>query len=94
VVFEMPFNEKTRFMISCEHHDYIEIACTYKYPIRLTMVCGEVLECTALDTSLNEDRAECIKVDVSGVSRLVVLDDILEMEARVKNPHFNSVKFR
>jgi len=80
-------------MISCEHHDYIEIACTYRYPLRLTMRSGEVLECIALDTGLNESRAECIKVDASGKNRLVVLDDILEMEARVKNPHFNSVKF-
>jgi len=80
-------------MISCEHHDYIEIACTYRYPLRLTMRSGEVLEGMALDTGLNKTRAECIKVDASGKNRLVVLDDILEMEARVKNPHFNSVKF-
>lgn len=80
-------------MISCDDYDYIEIACTYKYPIRLTMRSGEVLECIALDTSLNESRAECIKVDVSGINRLVVLDNILELEVRVKNPHFDSVKF-
>lgn len=80
-------------MISCEHHDYIEIACTYKYPLRLTMNSGEVLECVALDTGLDANGAECIKVDVSGINSLVVLDDILELEVRVKNPHFNSVKF-
>lgn len=80
-------------MISCDDYDYIEIACTYKYPIRLTMRSGEVLECIALDTSLNESRVECIKVDVSGINRLVVLDNILELEVRVKNPHFDSVKF-
>jgi Rho-binding antiterminator len=54
---------------------------------------GEILECIALDTGLNENRMECIKVDVSGINRLVVLDDIVELAARVSNPHFNSVKF-
>lgn len=82
-----------KLMISCERHDYIEIACTYRYPIRLTMKSGEVLECIALDTNLNENREECIKVDISGTNNLVVLNDILELECRVKNPHFDSVRF-
>ncbi|MDF5463594.1 Rho-binding antiterminator, partial [Vibrio parahaemolyticus] len=51
-------------MISCNDYDYIEIACTYQYPIILTLKSGEIIHCSAKDTSLNNEREECIKVEV------------------------------
>ena len=80
-------------MISCEQHDYIEIVCTYKYPIKLTMKSAVVIKCVALDTCLDENRLECIKVGIDGVDNLVVLDDISLLEVCVSNPHFSSVTF-
>ena len=80
-------------MISCEQHDYIEIVCTFRYPIKLTMKSGIVIECIALDTKLNENKVECIKVDLKGDDRLVVLDDISTLEVCVDNPHFSVVYF-
>lgn len=80
-------------MISCDQHDYIEIACTFRYPIKLTLRSGAVIECIALDTKLDENKHECIKVDVKGTEVLIVLTEISMLEACVENPHFHSVTF-
>ncbi|WP_281559954.1 Rho-binding antiterminator [Thalassomonas sp. RHCl1] len=80
-------------MISCDQHDYIEIVCTFQYPIKLTMKTGIVVECIALDTKLNENRDECIKVDLNGAERLFILDNISVLEVCVDNPHFHTVSF-
>ena len=80
-------------MISCNEYDYIEIVCMHRYPIKLTMKLGEVIEGVALDTQRNEAREECIKVDVSGTEELIVLDNISRLEVGVENPHFQAVSF-
>lgn len=80
-------------MITCDQHDYIEIVCTFRYPIRLTLKSGIEIECIALDTKPNENKAECIKVDLNGDENLVVLDDISKLEVCVDNPHFQLVSF-
>ncbi len=80
-------------MMHCDQHDYIEIVCTFRYPITLTLKSGVIIECVALDTQLNENKKECIKVDLKGTERLVILDDITTLEVSVDNPHFNSVTF-
>jgi len=80
-------------MINCNQYDYIEIACMYRYPIKITMNTGEVIECTALDTPRNEAREESIKVNTEGTKSIVVLDGISKLEACVENPHFRVVSF-
>lgn len=81
-------------MISCEHHDYIEIACLYNYRVRLLLDSGAELEGTAVDTGRNQSNDECIKVRVGNADNLVVLDSITSMEVLVENPHFNRVTFK
>lgn len=80
-------------MMSCDQHDYIEIACTFRYPVRLTLKSGDIVEGKALDTQRNEARQECIKLALAGEEILVVLDEITRMEASVDNPHFQTVSF-
>ena len=80
-------------MISCDQHDYIEIACTFRYPLKLTMKSGVVIECIAVDTKLNENKAECIKVLINGSDSLVVLTDVASLQVCVENPHFQQVIF-
>lgn len=80
-------------MISCSDYDYIEIACSYRYPIRLTLKSGDIVDGIAKDTALNNDREECILVESDNAERLVVLDNILKMEVCVENPHFKLVTF-
>lgn len=88
-------------MISCELHDYVEIACMYRYSIRLIfkVVSGEdteanrVMEGIACDTARNSAGKECIKILFAGGEELIVLDMISKMEVLVDNPHFKQVVF-
>ena len=80
-------------MITCDQYDYIEIVCTFRYPIKLTMKSGIVIECIAIDTKLNENKVECIKVNLKGDESLIVLDEISKLEVCVDNPHFHTVSF-
>ncbi|MDO6718644.1 Rho-binding antiterminator [Psychrosphaera sp. 1_MG-2023] len=80
-------------MISCNHYDYIEIACMNRYPIKVVMKAGDVINGIALDTALNKKKQECIKIHVNNADRLVVLDNISTLEVSVKNPHFQRVSF-
>ncbi|WP_448245684.1 Rho-binding antiterminator [Thalassotalea agariperforans] len=80
-------------MITCEHHDYIEIVCTFNYPIKLTMKSGVMIECIALDTKLNHNKVECIKVAHQECEKLIILDEIATLEVCIANPHFHSIAF-
>lgn len=80
-------------MISCNEYDYVEIACMYRYPIKLMMKTGEVIECIALDTHYNSDREECIKVSIERTESEVIIDNISKLEVCIENPHFKQVCF-
>lgn len=75
-------------MISCSDYDYVEIACMHRYPVRLSMKNGQKIEGTALDTTRNDVKAECIKLSQQSGERLVELDQIASIEALTANPHF------
>ena len=80
-------------MISCEHHDYIEIACTFRFPIKLTLRSGRTVFGVARDTQFNSDRDECIELENNGQANLVVLEGIAAVEVCIKNPHFQTIRF-
>ena len=82
-------------MISCNEYDYIEIVCMYRYPIKITLKSGSVVNCIALDTQRNESREECIKVktDAEELETLVKLSNIATLEVCIENPHFKVVSF-
>lgn len=76
-------------MISCDQHDYVEIACMYNYLIKITLKSGSELEGTALDAQYNDSREECIKIKFNDTEKLVVLESISKIEALIENPHFH-----
>lgn len=78
-------------MMSCDQHDYVEIACLYRYVVKLTLKSGEEVTGIALDTRRNVQRQECIAIN--HIDTLIALDAVASMEALVKNPHFNRVTF-
>lgn len=79
--------------MKCEHHDYIEIVCMYRYPIKLTLHNGDEIDCTARDTGFDDSRQECIKVEQGGTEKWIVLDNIAALAVCVENPHFDKVDF-
>ena len=80
-------------MISCDKHDYVEIACMYNYPIKITLKSGSELEGKALDTQYNDSREECIKIKLNDAEKLVVLESISRIEVLIENPHFHVFSF-
>lgn len=80
-------------MVSCNEYDYVEIVCLYHYLIKLTMKVGQVIEGIALDTQYNDQREECIKVNVGGIETIIPLDTISILEVAIDNPHFQRVSF-
>ena len=79
--------------MNCNEYDYIEIACLYQYPIKLTTKIGDIFHCKALDTQYNQNREECIKVNIEGDEQLIILNDLSTLEICIKNPHFTLVSF-
>lgn len=80
-------------MLSCTQHDMIEIACMYRFPVKLTLKSGSVISGTSVDTRHNEHQQECMVLEADGVETLVVLEDIAKMQAGIKNPHFQEISF-
>ncbi|MDD1783659.1 Rho-binding antiterminator [Enterovibrio sp. ZSDZ35] len=80
-------------MIKCSDYDYIEIACLFHYPIKLTLKMGEAIEGIAQDTQRNQAKDECIVLDIQGDHQLIVLDTISAIDVLIENPHFRHVSF-
>lgn len=80
-------------MISCDRHDYIEIACMYHFLVELTLNNGENVTGIAQTIVHNEQREECIQLSNEGKSITVVLTDLVEMRALKANVHFDRVGF-
>ncbi|MGB0835687.1 MAG: Rho-binding antiterminator [Psychrobium sp.] len=79
--------------ISCNLYDTIEIVCMYRYPVTLLLKSGDEVIGIAVDTALNEQKAECIALDCNGKQILVVLDELKQMRVNVDNPHLTVVEF-
>ena len=80
-------------MISCDRHDYIEIACMYHFLIELSLKSGECVTGVAQTIVLNEKREECITLTHNNESIAIVLTELVSMRALQANPHFNVVTF-
>jgi len=81
-------------MISCEQHDYIEIACMYRFNVSLQLDTGDIVEGIALDTKTNSTGRECIALKLCNGIELVPTDSILRMDALTQNKHFTFITFR
>lgn len=80
-------------MISCEHHDSIELVCLFHYPVAITLSSGSVITGTAQDTQRNDQHEECIRIHTVSGDELVVLDRIRTLNVLVENPHIRDVVF-
>ncbi|TMO82005.1 hypothetical protein CWC16_02440 [Pseudoalteromonas sp. S3776] len=80
-------------MISCNHYDYIEIACMHRLNIELVLKNGVSVCGVATDTKRNALKQECIAINVSGELKLIVLTTISVLKARESNPYFDHVNF-
>lgn len=80
-------------MLSCHEYDYIELMCTFQYPLRVTLKSSKVYYVKAIDTARNAQQDECLKALEEGNVVLIRLDDIQEIRSEVKNPYFETLTF-
>lgn len=80
-------------MIACHLYDNIELACLYRFPVKLQLRNGMCSRGKAVDTAFNDNREECLSLNTPEGDQLVVLDDITRMEVLVRNPHFMAMDF-
>lgn len=78
--------------ISCELHDYLEIACLYGYQVKLTLTDQQTLEGKALDTLTTAEKREYLLID-NGEKQQVELGQIKKLQVLTPNAQFTEVVF-
>lgn len=80
-------------VISCAVHDFIEIACTFRYEIKLEFITGRALQGKAITTETGKDKKEYLLIEYSQQVHKVELINIRKMTAMQPNPHFDCIMF-
>ncbi|MGR8981404.1 MAG: Rho-binding antiterminator [Gammaproteobacteria bacterium] len=78
--------------ISCELHDYLEIACMHGYRVKLTLSDGQTLEGKAVDTLTTAEKREFLVIG-NGQRLPVELFRLVKMETLTPGALFKSVDF-
>lgn len=81
-------------MISCAQYDYVEIACMYRFEVKLIFKNGNYVQGTAFQTAYNENKEECIVLKTERGNEKIALEELAAIEAVTKNPHFEKIDFR
>lgn len=82
--------------ITCEQHDYLEIACTFGLVITVEMIEGEKRVLTPKDTQITSDKVEWL-IGLAHPDRTetkIRTDSIASIRAINSNPHFDTVVFK
>jgi Rho-binding antiterminator len=80
--------------ISCELHDYLEIACMYGYRVRLTIKNHQTIEGKAIDTVTTAEKREYLVIDNGQKKHEVELNQLGKMEVLTPNAKFKKVSFQ
>ncbi|MGR8941188.1 MAG: Rho-binding antiterminator [Gammaproteobacteria bacterium] len=78
--------------ISCELHDYIEIACMHGYRVRLKLKDGRIIEGKAVDVITTPEKREFLLLD-NGQKQQVELNQLVKMTPLTPNASFKEVLF-
>ncbi|WP_024298474.1 Rho-binding antiterminator [Methylomicrobium lacus] len=78
--------------ISCELHDYIEIACMYGYRVKLEFKDGQSLEGKLVDVMTTAEKREFLVID-NGQKQQVELNQLARMTTLTPNASFKEVAF-
>lgn len=79
--------------ISCQLHDYIEIACLYKLEVSIALNNGIISQGSAMTTETTPERQELLILKTASGPQKINLSDIKSMTAMAENPHFNRIDF-
>ncbi len=83
----------TNELISCELHDYIEVVCTYRYLLKLTLKDQSTIEGKARDVVTSPDKREFLLLETDIGEQQIELTMLRKMEVLSPNPQFQEVVF-
>ncbi|MGZ5055128.1 MAG: Rho-binding antiterminator [Methylobacter sp.] len=82
--------------ISCDLHDYLEVACMYGYQVQLTLNDHRIIEGKAIDTMTTADKREFLVIDMDhghGQKEQIELNQIRKLQVQTPNAKFSEVIF-
>jgi len=79
--------------ISCDLHDYIEVACMYGYQVRLILKDQSTVEGKAKDILTDAEKREFLLLETSSGSQQVELISLDKMEVLTPDARFSEVVF-
>lgn len=79
--------------ISCDLHDYLEIACLYGYDLRLQFLNGSVVEGQAVTTETAPGRVEHLVLLTGSARAAVPMHEIDSVTALTANGFFSILRF-
>ena len=78
--------------ISCELHDFIEVACMYGYQIQLALKDDQVIEGKAVDITTSKDKREYLIIK-NEQEQQVELTQLTKLTVLTPNAQFKEVIF-
>lgn len=79
-------------IISCELHDYLEIACMYGYRVQLTLNNHQTVTGKALDILTSAEKREYLLID-NGQKQKIELNRLVKMQVLTPDAKFTEVIF-
>ena len=79
--------------ISCDKHDYLEIACLYGYTLGLTLRDGSIMVVRAQTTKTAADKVEYLVVDADGSSIEIPMHELKQIQTMTPGAVFERVVF-
>jgi Rho-binding antiterminator len=65
----------------------------YGFEVKLVFKNGQTVQGKAFQTTLNENKEECVVLETERGIEKIVLAQLISMEAVTKNPHFKKIDF-
>ena len=78
--------------ISCELHDFIEVACMYGYQVQLALKDDQVIEGKVVDITTSKDKREYLIIN-NGQEQQVELTQLTKLTVLTPNAQFKEVIF-
>jgi len=79
--------------ISCDLHDYIEVACMYGYQVRLILKDQSTVEGKAKDILTDAEKREFLLLETASGSQQIELISLDKLQVLTANAHFSEVVF-
>ena len=81
-------------VISCELHDFIEVACMYGYRLKLTLKNDQTIEGKAIDIVNSSQKRECLVIaSEDNTCQQINLTELAKMQVLTPNAKFQEVVF-